>query len=236
MSSETSENTTLIDFLAWFEVNKKRLGAVFVLVVAASAAYMVYSNMSEGKEAAAAKAVMALRLPMNAPTNAVQPSAASYAKVAADYQGTTAAEHAVLLAAATFFNEAKYLEAQTEFQKFISQHPSSDFAGQAAYGLAASIEASGKTDDAFKAYQTVVSGYPRSSVADDARMAAARIHESRSQGEEALKLYNEVSKPTSNSARASEAMQYKELLLKKFPALAKASALPASGTNLPAAK
>lgn len=236
MSSETSENTTLIDFLAWFEVNKKRLGAVLVLVVAGSAAYMVYSNVAEGKEAEAAKAVLALRVPMNAPTNAPQPSASAFAKVVADYQGTTAAEHAGLLGAAALFNEAKYAEAQAEFQKFLSSHPSSGFAGQAAFGVAASAEALGKADEAFKGYQMVVSGYGRTSVADDARMALARIHESRSQGEEALKLYDEVARPTSNSARGTEAMQYKEQLLKKYPALAKAAVPAAVGTNSPSKK
>ena len=231
MSSETSENTTLIDFLAWFEVNKNRLGAVLLLIVAGSAGYMVYSNMAEGKEAEAAKAVLALRLPMNAPTNAIPPSASSFAKVAADYQGTTAAEHAVLLGAAALFNEAKYTEAQAEFQKFISMHPSSGFAGQAAFGVAASAEALGKADEAFKGYQMVVSGYGRTSVADDARMALARIHESRSQGAEALKFYDEVSRPSNNSARGTEAMQYREQLLKKYPALVKVEAPAGAATN-----
>ena len=51
----------------------------------------------------------------------------------------------------------KYADAQTQFQKFLDAHPDSFFAAQAALGVAASLDAQGKTDLAAGAYQRVIS-------------------------------------------------------------------------------
>ena len=87
--------------------------------------------------------------------NTIPVSASEFANVANQYRGTGAAERAGLLGAGALFTEGKYTEAQTEFNKFLSGYPDSSWAGEAAYGVAASLEALNKRDEALTAYQNV---------------------------------------------------------------------------------
>ena len=69
-----------------------------------------------------------------------------YLKIAADYQGTSAGQRALLQGAAMLFAAGRYADAQTQFQKFLDAYPDSFFAAQAALGVATSLDAQGKTD------------------------------------------------------------------------------------------
>jgi TolA-binding protein len=240
------EGDGMIAFLAWLEAddgrNRKRLivGAVLLIVVAF--AIYIFNYLGESKERTASAALIELRSPpvTAANTNEVPVPASSYLKVADQHSGTAAAERAILLAAGAYFTEGKYAEAQAQFDRLLKESPSSKWAADASYGVAASLESQGKRDEALAAYQRVATAYGTSSVAAEARMAMARIYEAKNQHAEALKQYEDVSRGGMTSMRAQEAIMARNQLLKQHPELDKpaTNSMPVvfpSGTNKPAA-
>jgi predicted negative regulator of RcsB-dependent stress response len=235
MSSETTGSTGLFEFLAWLEENKKRLATAFVIAIVAGFAIYIYRWKSQQTELAANEALLKLRTP-SAGEKIPSPPAAEYLKIASEYSSTDAAERALLLGAGTLFTESKFPEAQVQFERFLKDHSNHSLASAAAYGRAASLEAQGKSDDALTAYQGVLSQFPQSSVVTDARFAIARLFEGKKQPEMALRTYEEMTRTNSYSGKNTEALMRKELLLAKYPELAKANTnTPAiSMTNSPA--
>jgi TolA-binding protein len=226
MSVETTESTGWIDFLAWLEVNKQRLFMAAALLGATGIGFAVMQNSRAQKEVEASTMLLKLHVPMNAPTNAPAIPASAFTAVAAEFGGTSASERASFLAAGLIYNEGKYPEAHAEFTKFLGNFASSAWAPTAALGLAASLEAQGKADEALTAYRSVASIYPSSSVVDTAKFSEARIYQAKNQPDQALKVYDDLLKPTNTSMRSGEAQQSRESLLKKFPNLVKAVAVP----------
>jgi predicted negative regulator of RcsB-dependent stress response len=230
MNSDSTEGARFYEALAWLEVNKKRVAiGLVVLLVIGFGAY-VWSYMAEQKEVEASSALLALRPPVNAPTNQPPVSSAEFLKVAQAHAGTAAADRAILLAAGALFAEGKYAEAQTQFERLAKEHAGSPWAPEAAYGIAASLESQGKRDDALTAYQRVITTYQNEPVATQARLALARIYETKNQPDLALKQYDDLTHASSGGMNMTqqEAMMRRERLLKKFPNLVK----PA--TNAPA--
>lgn len=227
----------MIEALAWLEVNKKRLaiGAIVVLVV--GFAVYVYNYMGAQKEVNASAALIALHPAPAASTNEPPVSATSYLKIAEEHSGTAAGERALILAAGAYFTDGKYADAQKEFDTLLKNHPSSKWAADAAYGIAASLESQGKRDEALTAYQRVVTGFGSSSVVNEARMAEARIHEEKNQPAEALKQYDDITRAGAMSMRAQDAMLARSQLLKKHPELdtPKTNAAPTMSVTLPSA-
>jgi len=218
-SDQQTDGAGMIEFLAWLEVNKRRLAIGALIVLAVGFGIYVYNYMAEQKENKASAALIELRPPLGNSTNEPPVPAASFLKVAEEYPGTPAAQRAILLAAGSYFTDGKYSEAQAQFQRLIKEHPSSEWAADAAYGVAASLESEGKRDEALQAYDHVTKAYGNSAVVNDARMAMARIYEAKNQPAEALKLYDEVSHGSVASMRGQDAVMARSQLLKKHPEL-----------------
>lgn len=237
------EGAGMIEFLAWLEVNKKRLAVALILALAVGFGIYVYNYMAENKETDASAALIAIHPPITG-TNEIAIPASAYLKVAEQHSGTAAAERAILLAAGALFAEGKFTEAQVQFDRLLKEHPSSKWAADASYGVAASLESQGKRDEALTAYQRVYTSYATSSVANEARMAAGRMLEAKNQPAEAMKQYEEVARGGSMmSMRAQQAMMARNELLKKHPELDKpatnaiapmAFPPPSAATNKPA--
>lgn len=228
MSSETTGSTGVYEFLAWFEVNKKKVawGFVALVIVGVVAAYFRWRN--QNVELQANQALLQLRPTPSGQGAETQPSAESFSKVAASFPSTEAAERALLLSAGTLFTEGKYAEAQAQFERFLEKHADHPLAPNAAYGRAAALEAQGKQDEALAAYQNLLTRYPRSFLTDRTKLSVARIYEAKNQPEQALKQYDELIDPQGARASASEALAMKEALLKRHPELVKPAAPPAS--------
>jgi tetratricopeptide (TPR) repeat protein len=241
MNSDRTEGAGMIEALAWLEVNKKRLaiGAVVLLVVGFG--IYVYNYMGDQREINASSALISLRPAPTGSTNEPPIPASAYLKVAQDFAGTRAAQRALILAGGAYFTDGKYTEAQNTFDRLIKENPSSNWAADAAFGIAASLESEGKRDEALTAYQRVVTGFANSPVANEARMAEARIYESKNQFAEALNLYDDVTRGGMSSMRSQDAALARSQLLKKHPELEKkatnaapAMSVTAGGTNKPA--
>jgi TolA-binding protein len=158
--------------------------------------------------------------------------AALFLKIARDNQNTISGQRAFLQSATMLFEAGQYADAQTQFQQFLNQYPDNFFAGEAALGLAASLDAQGKADLAAAAYQRVISNYPDPIVASYAKYSLAQTDERLGKSADALKLYEEIARSSSGGPLGSEAGLRAMELKSKQPAAAPA----ATTTALPILK
>jgi tetratricopeptide (TPR) repeat protein len=199
--------TDVYDLLAWFELNKGKVAAVALLLVALGFGIAIVRYTKQ------------LRPTVVTPTNQTPPQASAFLRVAEDFSGTRAAERAKLFAATTLFSEGKYAEAQNAFNEFLAQHRGSQWAGTAELGVAAALEAQGKTNEALAAYQTVANTYANTVAAEEAKLAMGRLYEARQQPEQALRLYNELAPANPMMPGRDEAASRREALFRQYPHL-----------------
>lgn len=221
MSTHTdeTEGAGFYEALAWFEVNKKKIGIVSLLILVGGFAAYVINHKAHEKEVTASAELAGVRTRMNAGTNEPPVSSSAYLAIIDKHPGTEAAQRALLLGASALFTEGKYSEAQSRFEKILNDHASSPWAGEAAYGLAKSLEAQGKRDEALTGYQRVITSYGNDAVADSARMDVARIYEAQGKPDLALKTYEEITKAGMTMAN-QDAFVRRERILKQHPHLA----------------
>jgi tetratricopeptide (TPR) repeat protein len=157
-------------------------------------------------------------------------------EVAQEYPGTAAGEYAQLLAADLLFNQAKYPEASQQFSDFIDNHPESTLVPQAKVGVAASLEAQGKTADAIAKYHDIIVMYPSEmSIVSPAKLTLARLYEEDNKPELAFNYYAELTRLLSQNPYdpwGAEARERAQLLVAKHPELLKSqtSAAPSGAT------
>jgi len=235
MSSDVTQTAGFYDFLAWLEVNKKRVVTItaVVAVLALAISYVIYNKNQ--REIAADAALLKLGLPLAQSDSAPTSTAKDFEKVALDFAGTGAAERAMLESAGLLFSENQYVEALNQFKKFQSVYGASRMAGIAAIGVATCLDAQNKTDEAINAYKDVLTRYPSESVAGQARIALGRIYEARKQPDVALKYYDDILKASTRSGWANEAGEFREMLLAKNPNLV-SNTVPAVVKSVPEMK
>jgi len=137
MQAQDTTTLFLLKLWPWVEANKNRLIAGAAIAVLAIFIIWFVACQRESKEIAAGQALTQVLLSSGGP------SAAAYLKIAEQHAGTAAGQRALLQGAAALFDAGKYPDAQTQFQKFLDAHPDSEFSGQAALGVAASLDAQG---------------------------------------------------------------------------------------------
>jgi len=195
-----------------------------------TAAYLIQANQ---KEEAASKALSDIPLPLS-PTGRPDPGTAEkYLKVANDHPSTDGGSRALLLAAATFYGESRWADAQTQYERFIREHSESPWVVQALYGRAACLDAGGKAADAITKYDELIKRYSGDAVADQARIGLARLYEKQNKHAEALRLYDDVLRTMAYTGLGSEAGLYRAELLEKHPELAPSNAPPATAQVTP---
>ena len=219
MSADVTETTGFYEFLAWFEVNRKRIYTIAgaVAAIALVVAFIVWQNKQ--KEIQAHAELLRLGLPMMTSEGEKSPSASEYLKVAEKFSGTQAAQMALLKAAEISYSDARYNDALDYYKKFVSLHASSKMAPIAALGIAACQESQNNLEEALKTYQSVIAQYPDEPVASQSKLAVARIQITKKQFNEALKIYDEILKGKSRSVFTMEATTSRDYLLLKHPEL-----------------
>jgi predicted negative regulator of RcsB-dependent stress response len=222
MDNNSTEPTLGIQLQTWVEVNKKKLIiGVLGVGVAIFLGVMLYNYQAE-KEARASQALSDIKLPAS-PMQPVPPGTADQLlKFADEYRGSKAAPRALLMSASLAFTEGNYAEAEKRFARVAQEYPSSLWLSEAAYGVAASLDAGGKTNEAIAKYEEIRKRYASSPVIDQTKLALARLYE-KSKPEEAFRLYDEIMKanPAQYSGIGNEAGMNLEDLLKQHPELAK---------------
>lgn len=219
MSSDVTQTAGFYDFLAWLEVNKKRVVTIIavVAVLALAISFTIYTKNQ--REIAADAALLKLGLPLAQTDAAPTATAKDFEKVAIDFAGTGAGERALLESAGLLFSESNYAEALVQFKKFQADYSASRMVGISVIGVAACLDAQNKIDEAIIAYKDVLARFPSESVAGQSRIALARIYEARKQPDVALKYYDEILKSSVRSGWANEASEFREMLLSKNPNL-----------------
>ncbi|HLX68186.1 MAG TPA: tetratricopeptide repeat protein, partial [Verrucomicrobiae bacterium] len=147
MESDVTQPPLMDKLWVWGDAHKKQLliALAAVLVVGLGIAFWLTHQSQQQINANDALSKLAVQAIL---PSASAPSAGALLKVAADFPGTDAAQRAILLGASELFAQGKYDEALGQFQRFLQEHGDSPFAGQAALGVAASMEAQGRTQDA----------------------------------------------------------------------------------------
>ncbi len=235
MDSETKPNTGLVNFLAWLEVNKKKL----VIGAAAATGLAIITTVivvqQNQKEARASKALSDIRLPLFG--NQAQPPgvAEELLKVAREHPRTKAGSRALVEAAGALFVENRYAEAQTQFEEFAKLYPASPWRAQAALGVAASLDAQSKKAEALARYEDLRKKFANDPIIDGVKLALARHYET-SKPDEAFNLYQELVKANPYSGLGAEAGLRQEELLQKHPELMKTNppAMPPLPPGAPA--
>ena len=236
MSSQATESTRMIDFLAWAEVNKKKLAIGTATVAVVIAGYSIYQWRRGQAEAEASAALLKVDRAGTTAENAPEPNPQAFLQVAAAHPGTSAGGRALLFGGDAFFRENKFAEAQAQFEIFLRDFGQNPLAPTAALGVAACLDALNKTNEALKAYQDLLNRFAGSAVVAQAKLGMARLYEARNEPAQALKIYEELTRPNTQSAWNSEAVMWREQLLSRHPELAKTNA-PATafpGSNAPA--
>lgn len=223
MEAQTSQSAGLIKFLAWFELNKKRvlIGAVIVVVVGLTIFLIV--NYQSQREERASEALSDVKVPMNPMTPAPPGTADAYAKIAREYKGTQAGGRALIMAGTTLFAQNQFDEAQKYFEQFTKEYPASPFVAEAHFGVGSCLDAKKKPADAIAKFEELRRRYGKSSVIEETKLALGRLYEEQNKPAQALELYDDLMKANQQFGQynglGSEAGLRREDLLAAHPEL-----------------
>jgi len=241
MDAKTAETPAFIRFLAWFEVNRKRvlIGALIVLVVGLAAGLLIYSQSQREVRASEALSEVDVRAgsaPSGGKSGQIAPAlgaADAFKKVAQEHKGTQAGGRALIMAGTSLYTQGQYDEAQKLFEQFAKEFPASPFVPEALYGVASSLDAQKMSNEAIAKFEELRRRYAKSSVMDQTKLALGRLYEEQGKYAQALDLYDELVKGNQFSGIASEAGLRMEDLLSQHPELKKTNAPPIMSAATP---
>lgn len=231
---QAQDDPSLFLFKLWPKIEENK-NLIFTVSGVLLAGVMVFSFVSwhgEQKEIAAGQALTGVLLNQGAAATP-QAFAGQLQSLATEHSGTDAALRATLEAAAAYYSAGKYTDAQAEFQKVMDSSADQYFKGTAAFGLAACLEAEGKSQEAFQAYQRAQT-YPGGESTDAAKFALGRLSEAAGKLNDALNYYSQVSPNTDMGQEAgmrARAIQIKVQADK--PAVSMQPARPATTLTMP---
>jgi tetratricopeptide (TPR) repeat protein len=218
MESEVTHLPLWQQAWVWFEANKKQTlwGIAGLVLVGLIVSFVLYRQ--DEADVSASEALSNLALPqMTGASRGDTPDA--YLKVASTYPGSRAGARALLLAAGGLFVDGKYDESRNLFERFNREYSDSPFKGEALLGIAATMDAQGKTNDAVTAYKNLIDRRPTDYVLPQARFALGRLYEAQNKPELARSQFEEVEHSNPYGSLGSEAGIRLEELKTKYPAL-----------------
>jgi predicted negative regulator of RcsB-dependent stress response len=229
MASDVTDSETLIKLWAWFETHKKQTLWGAIIVAGAVFVGWFIVNQQEQSRIASGEALSKVAIPQILTPNA-RPAPDAYLRVAAKYPDSSAGARALLLAAAGLFDEGKYAEAQAQFERFRREHHDNTLLASALLGIAACLDAQGKTADAINAYRDLVDHHPNESVVlPQAEFALGRLYEAQNHPAEARTFFEKVLASDQYGSIGSEAGIRLEELNRKYRNLAPSTPLPTNG-------
>jgi predicted negative regulator of RcsB-dependent stress response len=238
MDNEVKQTADLYHLVAWMHANRNRLITISIIILVVGAAIGGFIWHKQYVESEAADALSNIKPPTTA-QEAATPNAASaqpYLTVADSFPGTRAAARALLIAGGIQFDAGQFEPAQNTFRKFMSEYSDSRLANQALLGVAACLEALGKTAEAATAYDDLIKRHQADSTTPQAKSALARLYVAENKPELAKHLYEELASVNNNDTWSVEAGIQLQELLAKYPDLKKAPARPAAAPALPPLK
>jgi tetratricopeptide (TPR) repeat protein len=192
MGPDSTQLGFLYEVWTWAQRNKRTL-IVSALVVAVATLVISFNVWKQASGEAAANSELSNLRPTATAAGDVMPiPAGAFLKVVNDYPRTAAGARALLFAGATLFEDGKYAEAKTQFDRFVRDYPASPFRGEAIYGGAACLEALGRIPEAIATYESLAERRRPSPVVPRAKLALARLYQTQNQPELAYRLFDEV--------------------------------------------
>jgi tetratricopeptide (TPR) repeat protein len=224
MDAQTQSTDWYLKVVPWLHARRKRLliGGIVVAVLGLAWAFWAWNKAKDEADANAQFFAAPLAIGMRS----MGESPTALLNVASAYRGTAAGEHAQALAGEELFTQGKYPQAYQQFSDFIDNYPDSALIPQVSVGVAACLEAEGKTTEAIAKYHEIILTYPSEmSIVSPAKLTLARLYEASNQLQEALSYYAELARVLSqnpNDPWAAEARERAQLLVSKHPELMKA--------------
>jgi predicted negative regulator of RcsB-dependent stress response len=223
MDAQTQTTDVYFRVLAWLHAHRKPLliGSVVAAVIGLVWGFLAWKKAQDETDANA----QLFAVPLEGGPRSASASPLTLLDLAKEYPSTPAGEYAQLLAADLLFNEAKYQEAARQFSDFAENHPESALVSVASVGVAASLEAQGKTAEAISKYHDIIVMYPSElSIISPAKLTLARLYQEDGKPQLAFNYYAELARMLSQNPYdpwASEARERAQLLVAKYPDLLK---------------
>jgi predicted negative regulator of RcsB-dependent stress response len=234
MEKEANQGGDFYALVAWANKNRKQLTWTVGLVLAVVAAAGFYFMHKNSREASANEAFFALKQPVPGQDTPTAAMADQFAQVANDYPETSGGARAMLVAGGIYFEAGEFEKSRVIFQRLLSEHPDFPLANTAAVGIAASLEAEGKTAEATARYEEIVRRGTPDSTAPQARSALARLYTEQNHPDRALEMYKQMLETRSGDSWTMEAQVQVRELLEKYPQLRQQLA-PPTAPSIPAA-
>jgi len=233
MEARTTTTTTassddiFFKFMGWAHANRKPLILGVAVAAIAGTAVGLYS-WKQGENETDANAKL-LSMPIS-PDLRIHSTDGGLANLASEYPSTPAGEYALLLHAENLFVSGDYAQAQQDFAKFQSDHPSSPLLPQAGMGVAACLEAQNKLTEATQQYERVIQNNPTdASIVEPAKLTLGRLAEDQKRYDLAFMQYKELAQsPNQSDIWAQEARQRLQLLVSSHPELLKSITAPST--------
>ncbi len=222
MDAETQSTELFVRVLEWLHARRKMIIAS-VVAVALIGVVLAFMSWKKGQDETNANEEL-----LNVPLQLVRPvpvSPKALLDIANNYPSTASGEYGRLLGATALFTEAKYAEADKEFNDFLSAYPDSPLAPQAKVGVAASLEAQGKITEAENKYHDIILTSSEPNIVSPAKLTLARLYEENGQPQQAFSFYVELARAAAQNPGdpwAVEAQERARLLMAKHPEIAKA--------------
>jgi len=232
MDSEAAQLPLSDRLLAWFETHRQLAlwGAVALLAGGLIIGYLVWR---QGElEIEAAQALTNVSAPYNAGVANRSDVAEAYVKVANTYPKSKVAARAILLAGGEYFSQNKFDQAKSMFEKFRREHGDNPLIPQAQLGIAACLEAQGKTAEAIAAYKDLIERKLNDITVPQAKFALANLYEADNKPELAFNLFEEIVRADPYSSLGSVAGMRAERLKQKYPKLAAPPPAPPNANPL----
>lgn len=153
-----------------------------------------------------------------------------------DYAGKNVAADALIRLADFYFQNGKYSEAGSVYQKLLTDYPTYSLVPSARLGLAAVQEALGNFQGAGEQYQQLIAANPSGYTSFSAKMGLARCAEALGQKKEARQMYEEIVAGLQGSQLAFEAYVRYQVLSRGLTAEVPAPATAAPPEAAPAGK
>ena len=223
LNMEADSNLTLYNFIEWFHAKRKIVigAAIAIVVVVAALTLMSWKRASD--EAAASQALYSLPSVLALNSKPDPADSTTLLNVAKEHPGTTAGTVAQLLGAQRLFINGKYSEAWQAFTDFATSHVGDPLVAQAQIGIAACLEAEGKTSDAVLKYKEIAASYSSDAeIVFPIKLTLGRLSEAENRPDQADGYYEELARFNAPyDPYVGEAKDRLRLLLAKHPELEK---------------
>ncbi len=193
----------------FFEKNQKLLLLIAILIALGAGGYVVYDGMEEGRQQAAADALVQYE------------DKDDLESIISDHPGTQAAKSAEILLADQQWLDGFKEDSISTLESFLANNPSHPATPTASASLASKLLAQGKTDEATEIFQSLTENPKAQYIAPFALISLGDIAKSKGEIEQSKEFYQRVESEFPESFYINQANQRITDLSAKAPKIVK---------------